>query len=482
MATISSLGVGSGLDLTSLVQGLLEAERVPVEQRLTRREVELQAELSAFGNLSSALSSLQSAISPMKTITTGRTATSSAPDVLGVTVSDTADVASYSVTVDRLASAHSLASAAFANRTDVVGTGTLTFTFGTTSYDPATDTYSGFVANPDKTPASITIDSSNNTLEGIRDAVNAADIGVTASIVNDGSGYRLLFSSDDTGAANSLEVTISGDGDGNDTDNSGLSRLAFNSAATNLQQTVAAQDAQITLNGLTITSPTDTISTAVDGLTFDLKQVSSTPVQVNVTLDRASVRSVIEQFVKGYNEAFDEMAKLTSYNPETGEAGPLLGDSLVRGLQAQLRGQLVSSPSVENTYIRSFVDLGVKTTESGGIEIDSSKLDAALNDHFEEVVRFLNAAGAPLETIMDSYLGSDGLINARKKSIQTGIDRIADERQQLEYRMQQLEQSLVQKYSALDTLLAGLQQTSTYLAQQLARIPVPGQQASGNKK
>jgi len=460
MASISSLGVGSGLDLTSLVQGLLEAERAPVEQRLARREIELQAELSAYGNLSSALSSLQSAISPMKTITTGRTASSSAPDVLGVTVSDTADVASYSVTVDRLASAHALASAAFASRTDTVGTGTLTFTFGTTTYDPATDTYSGFVANPDKTPASIVIDSSNNTLEGIRDAVNAADIGVTASIVNDGSGYRLLFTSDETGAANSLEVSISGDGDGNDTDNAGLSRLAFNSAATNLEQTIAAQDAQITLNGLTITSPTDTISTAVDGLTFNLKQVSSTPVQVEVTLDKASVRSV---------------------NPETGEAGPLLGDSLVRGLQAQLRGQLVSSPSVDNTYIRSFVDLGIKTTDSGDIEIDGSKLDAALNDHFDEVVRFLNAAGAPLESIMESYLGSDGLINSRKKSIQTGIDRIADERQQLEYRMQQLEQSLVQKYSALDTLLAGMQQTSTYLSQQLARIPVPGQQGNGSK-
>jgi len=479
MPSISSLGVGSGLDLNGLVQKLLDAERVPVENRLNQKEAGLQAELSAFGTLSSALSTLQSAVSPLKDITPGRTAVSSNPDIVEVSASDTAATGSYNVTVNQMASAHSLASNAFAAKTDVVGTGTLTFTFGTTTYDPSTDTYSGFTANANRTPVSITVDSTNNTLEGIRDTVNAADAGITAVIVNDGSGFRLLFESDDTGAENSVEVTVS-DADGNDTDTSGLSQLAFNASATNLVQTVAAVDANITVNGLQVYNPSNVISTALDGLTLTLKTQSASPVAITVSQDKGAIRDAIEGFVTSYNDLVSTIDQLTSYDPDTQEAGLLLGDSLVRGLESHLRNQLVSRPDTGNQFIQTFADLGVKSNREGKLEIDDRALDNALSGNFDEVVQFLNSVSKPFDEAIQGYLGTDGLIKSRMESVQKGIDDLGEERQKLEVRLSRLQESLIRKYSALDTLLAGLQQTSTFLSQQLAKIPVPGKNSGSN--
>jgi flagellar hook-associated protein 2 len=467
---ISSLGVGSGLDLNALVDGLLSAERTPVENRLNSQEGKLQTQLSAFGVLSSSISSLQSALTPLKDLAQGRVAKSSDPSIISVTAGETAAVGNYSVVANQTAMAESLASTAFASSTDVVGEGSLTFSFGTTDYDAQTDTYNSFTANPNKVPVTITIDSSNNTLEGIRDAVNSADFGVTAVIVNDGTGQRLLFSSDATGAENSLEVTVSGDSVGSDSDNTGLSQLAFNSAATNLQQTVAAQDAQITVNGLAITSSSNTFTDSLPGLTLEIEDTSASPVNVSVDLNKAAAETAIRGFVKAYNELNGDLSSVASYNAETGEAGILLGDSFVRGVGSTLRNHLVSSYADSTSPIRNFIDLGIKTKSDGTLSIDSETLTAALADNYDAVIAFANAAGDAMDSSVSSYLGSDGLIKGRQDSLQQGIERINDQRDQLDLRLSKMEQSLRQKYSALDTLLAGMQSTSNFITTQLASL------------
>ncbi len=402
MANIASPGIGSGLDVASLVQQLVNAERAPAEARFTRKEARLQAQLSALGSVKSALSAFRSRVSALADAGAfGRMSASSSDDgKVGATAGEGAAAGSYSITVSRLARAHALASAAFSDPADVVGTGTLTIRFGKTVYDPATDTYTSFTQNPEQASLTLTIDSSNSTLAGIRDAINAADAGVQAAIVNDGSGYRLVLTSKRTGEDYSMEVSVSGDADGSDTDNAGLSRLAFNASATNLDQTVAAQDASLTINGLAVTSASNTIDQAVEGLTLELKAVTSAPVTVQVALDRASIESAVQDFVDGFNELVDAIRSVSSYDAATGTAGVLIGDAALRTIESRLR-RLISDPveAAGGSY-RALVDVGIRTGKEGRLELDRSALGKALDADREGVAALFAAYGRPTDTFV----------------------------------------------------------------------------------
>jgi len=463
---ISSLGVGSGLDLNSLVDGLLSAERTPVEDRLGKKELKYQSELSAFGALSSAVSELQTSLNPLKDLTEGRTGTSSDSSVVSVSVDETSSIGSYSVTVNQLAQADSLATSAFADPTAFIGEGTLIFSFGTKGYD-GSDNYNAFTANPDKTSTTITIDSTNNTLEGIRDAINDADFGVNAVIVNDGTGSRLLLTSEDTGAENAIDIeasTVSGD----------LSPFVYHfdgvTATENMQQTVKSQDAQITVNGLDITSTSNTFSDSLPGVTLNIQETSTTPVSINVALDKASVTNAFNTFITAYNKLIEGLDALSKYNPDTGQGSVLTGDSLVRGIKSSLRNQVITEFGDSGAAIQTFVDLGIKTGADGKLSIDSEIFDAAVSSNFDGVIAFANSAGDALDSLTESYLGTDGTIKARQNSLQQGIDKIGDDRVALENRLSLLEASLVKKYSALDTLLSGMQSTSNFISSQLATL------------
>lgn len=341
MAAIRSTGVGSGLDIESLVTKLVSAERTPTSARLTREEASLTAELSAFGSLKGALSSFQSSMSELNRLATfgKRSASSSNADAVAVTASNSAVAGNYSVSVSQLAAAHSLASGSYATADAVVGEGTLTLRFGTTDYTPPApgpESYNSFAVNAERGTATITIDSSNNSLKGVRDAINSAKAGVTAAIVNDGSGFRLLISSDTSGAENSVEIAVT-DSDGNHTDSGGLSALAFNAGATNLSQTAAAQDAQFTVNGLNVSSASNSVNGVIDGVNFILKDVTATsPISVSVKEDRSAVKDAIGKFVEGYNSFIKQMSALTSYDAKTKVAGPLQGDFSARTVVSQI--------------------------------------------------------------------------------------------------------------------------------------------------
>jgi flagellar hook-associated protein 2 len=234
--SISALGIGSGLDLGGLVDQLVAAERQPQEQRLNRREADLQAQISAFGSIRGGLSALETVLGKLVALQQGRTATSSDSARLAVTARSEATTGSYSIQVNRLATAQSLASSPVADADTPLGTGTLTVQVGT---GPA---------------AAIEINAENNSLRGIRDAINAADAGVQATIVNDGVGARLVLSAAQTGAGQAISITVSGD----PAEVGELGSLA----TANLTETVAGQDAEVVLNGLTVTNPSNSLDEA----------------------------------------------------------------------------------------------------------------------------------------------------------------------------------------------------------------------------
>ncbi len=399
MAAISSLGVGSGLDLSSLVSGLLEAERAPTANRLAQKENDLTAELSAFGLLRSSLGAFQTTVADLRTSTAfaAKSVTLSNDSVFSASADNDAATGIYTVEVTALARAQSLATnaaTAFATVDDVIGDGTLTLEFGTTTTGPY-----NFTPDPTRSPQAIEVSAANgnNTLSGFRDFINNGDYGVQASIieVNDGSDYRLVLTSEQTGANNSLRLTVSGDGDGNDTDNAGLSQLAFNaSAQSSLAQTVAAQDAALTINGLAISRDSNTVTGAIEGVTLDLlKTDPGNPVTLQVEQDRSGITASINAFVDAYNELQNNIDSLTAYNPETQSGSVLIGDFTVRSIESQIRGVIFSSISGLSGNIRSLVDIGITTDSSGKLDIDDARLKDALDNYAGEVEALFTLQG-----------------------------------------------------------------------------------------
>jgi len=398
MAAITSLGVGSGLDLASLVSGLIEAERAPVENRLNQKQQTLTTELSAFGLLRSSLGQFQASLDGLKSSSAfnAKAITASDDSVFSTSVESFADTGSYSVEVLALAKAQSLATSAataFATVDDVIGSGTLTIQFGTTTTGPYT-----FTPDPARPPQAIDISAANgnDTVSGLRDYINDNDFGFQASIVDDGTnGYRLVFTSEDTGAANSMELTVTADGDGNNNDNAGLSQLAFNASAQgSLVQNVEAQDALLTINGLGITRDTNSISGAINGVTLDLLKADvGNIVNVDVKEDRAEITATINGFVDAYNELSESIKSLTSYDAETGTGSALIGDFTVRGISSQIRSVLFGSISGLQGNIKSLVDIGITTNSNGTLDVDSAKLSDALDNYSSEVEALFSIQG-----------------------------------------------------------------------------------------
>ncbi len=296
-----------------------------------------------------------------------------------------------------LASAHTLASAADGSYTDVtdeVGTGSLTFKFGTTALGP----YS-FTQNPDKATETVTIDASNNSLEGIRDAVNSADIGVSASIVYDGDEYRLTFVSAETGAANSLQITVDDTGDGVDTDNNGLSRLAYNGGALNMEQTAAAQDAALTVNGIPISSATNVVADAIEGVTLTLKAAGTS--SVTLSQDDSAALDAAKAFVNGYNALASSIDTLSGYNADTEQGGILIGDATTRNISSQLRRILGGAIGGVGGAYNSLATVGITTDAfTGKLQLDESKFNEALTNDADSVARLFAATASASDALV----------------------------------------------------------------------------------
>ncbi len=384
---LSSSGIGSNLNVSNIVSQLMTVERQPLTA-LNKKEVTYQAKLSAVGSLKGSLSSLQSAAQALakpEKFNAQKTSVGDA-DVMSASASSSASAGSYSVQVNTLAQAQKLKSTGFSATSADVGSGKLTIQFGT--YDATGNT---FTANPDKSTKTITIGSSENTLSGVRDAINDADVGVTASIVNDGGGYRLVLSSKDSGTANSLKITVD-DNDGTNTNASGLSQLLYDpTGSKNMSQTVAAQDASLTVDGMSITKSSNTITDAIEGVTLTLKETGTS--SLSISADSSAIKTAIDGFVKAYNDVRTTLKQVGGYDEESKTAGTLQGDAAVRGIQSTLRNILTSKVDSSAGGLSSLGDIGLSLQKDGTLSLNSSKLQAAIDDPTKDISTLFAAMG-----------------------------------------------------------------------------------------
>jgi len=399
------LGIGSGVDVSKIVKAIVDAEKVPLETALDQKQESVDAKISALGEMRSKVDAFQSSLSSLRKTSTFSAfdATSSDDDVFTASTNTLAEVGTHSIKVNQLAQQHTLATTAFDSVDEAIGTGTLTIEFGTTDYTPSPEAYTDFDADSSLATQTITVDSSNNTLSTLKDHINSNDLGFSASIVYDGSGYRLVLAST-SGAKNSMKISVTGDADASNIDASGLSRMAFNSSATNMEQTVAAQDAALTVNGLSITASTNTISNAISGVTLNLTGTNASAKTLTVTRDTEGIADKIKTMVEKYNELSTHIYEVSDYNTATGEAGVFQGDATVRLMFNKIRNTMFSTVSGFSGDIRALSDLGLVSKQSDGtLELDADieeKLNDAISDNFTDLAGLF----APLGKMSDTNI------------------------------------------------------------------------------
>jgi flagellar hook-associated protein 2 len=465
MSTISSPGIGSGIDVQTIVSQLVALEKAPLAQ-LERQASSIQTKLSTYGSIKSQVSALGDAAAKLAGSSgwNAVTASSSNPTAIGVTAAAGAPATSLTMEVTQLAKAQSTASTAVASGTGV-GTGSLTIelgSWGAGSFTP------GAAA-----PVSVTINAGEDTLAGIAAKINNADTGVSATVLKDASGERLLLRSKATGLENGFRITATDD-DGNNTDASGLSRLSFDGvSATGTSQTQAAQNALATVNGVSITSASNRLSDTLPGMTIQLSQVTTEPVEIDVSTDLEAIRTNVKTFVDTYNALASNLAAVTKYDAGTKTAGTLQGDSSAVGLQTALRGMMRSvTASVPFTRLS---EIGIEMQTGGTLKLDSEKFDTALAN--PDAVKSLftvdtgDAAtqgfGLKMKTFTDGLLSVDGLVSSRAAALQKSLDRNGLEQDRVEERASRAEVRYLAQYNAMDANVAKFNALNTFVSQQI---------------
>ncbi len=454
----------STIDVNSIVSQLMTVERQPL-QALQKTLSGIQTKISAFGKLQSQLSSFQSAVQSLKDVQTWKAAIATSSDETAVkaTARSGALNGGYTLVVDHLAQRQTIASGAYADSAAVVGGGTLTLQLGTYASDPVS-----FVADPDRAPVGITI-AAGSTVAQVRDAINAAGAGVSASLVNDASGTRLMIRSTDTGAANAFQLTASGD--------AGLADLAFNPAAptaTSMAMTQASQDAALTINGLEISSASNKLDGVVENMVFDLKRSGETSVEVDVTGDAASMRAEVEKFVSAWNDLNKTIADQTKYDAGSKVAGVLQGNGTVVSVQRQLRNLLTQS--VDGATLSRLSEAGIELQRDGSLNIKGSKLDAALANpaNVQALFSATGTGGAEgiarrFDTLLGSLLGIDGAVTGATDTLRSRQQGVTRQQDALEVRMTLIEARLRRQYVALDAQLAQMGSASALIAQRFGQ-------------
>ncbi|QJQ94408.1 MULTISPECIES: flagellar filament capping protein FliD [Halomonadaceae] len=439
MSTITSLGIGSGLDLNGLLDDLEAAERSKLEPIVKQQESH-QATISAYGQLEGALGNLQSATAALNDPATFQAVGS---DVRGDSVQAAASAnavpGQYQVEVMQLAQASSVATQGVADTTTQLGAGTFTFTFG----------------NGDT--LEVEIDEEASSLAEIRDAINAKNGGVSASIINDGSeeGYRLVLASSETGtdaAITNVDFGTLG------------SELALDA-----DTQVAALDAKLKVNNVEITSQSNMVDGAIQGVTLSLMDTGNSTITVRKDTDVA--KQAISDFVDSYNALRTTINQLTSFNAETGAAGELLGDSTLRSIESQLRGVLNGGVEGDDGF-NWLHEMGISLKLDGTLELNSAKLDEVIASDPTAVEKFFVGSGntsglaKQLDDMLGRTLADGGQLDNAVSGLESKIDRLDQQYSRTE---QQIETTLSRyrtQFTQLDMMIAQMNQTSDYLTQQ----------------
>lgn len=398
---IQSTGVGSNLDVNSLISKLMQIESQPLTT-LAKKEASYLSKLTAYGSLNGALSSFQSSFVGLNSVAAFQNLTANVGDatILSASTTSVATAGNYNINVTQLAKAQTISSAGQVSTTDTIGTGsttTISFQFGTISGGTLSNgVYSGasFAQDANQATGTVTIDSSNNSLQGIRDAINAAGKGVTASIVGDGSAtpYHLVLSSNKTGLTSSLKIDVSGDA-------TLQSLLSYNPAGTqNFTETTTGQNANLSINGINITSTSNTVNDAVQGAAITLAKVGSTT--LSLSNNTSGVQNSINTFVKGFNDLQATFKSLTGFDASTKKGGVLTGDAAARGAQNQVRNALSSAVNGLGGNITTLSSIGISFQKDGTLSVDSTKLQAALNNNFKEISGLFATIGKATDSLV----------------------------------------------------------------------------------
>lgn len=473
MATISSLGVGSNLDLSSLLTQLQTAESLPLTA-LEAKAKSYTSKLSAYGQVQSALVSLQSAAKKLgdPALFEAVTGTPTVSGILSASSIDPSSAGNYNIVVSQLAQSQSTIARGQASATTAIGSGKVTIDFGTITggtLDAATGTYvgAGFTADASRPAKSITIDGTNNTLTGIRDAINAADAGVTASIVNDGSGtpFRLVLASKETGEASSMRISVDGD--------AALQNLLGNDPAgtQNLQQTLAAQNAKLNVNGIAVASDTNTVKEAIQGTTLTLVQTGTTGLSMKA--NTASMKTAINDFVKAYNALQGTAKSLTAYDADTKTGAALMGDSTTRNLMNRVREVLTVPQAGGTNEVKVLNEIGVAFQKDGTLLVDSTKLDKSLESNLAGVSRLFagngdstSGYGKQLDSLVDSLTETGGSLQVASDGVTKTIKKLDDQYDAMQTRVDATVARYRSQFTQLDVVMSSMNSTLSYLKQQ----------------
>lgn len=473
-------GIGSGMDVNGMVKALLNAEAAPKTLQLDRLEKATTTKVSALGQFRSALSTFQESLEKLNdpALFEKRSATSSAKDIVSITADSKAVAGNYNVQVFNLAQTSKVALAGVDNASDALGSGTLTINVGEESLD---------------------IDVTDGSLTDIRDAINAAgkEMGLSATIVTDpsgASGSRLVLSSTTSGTDNDISVAVSADATGE------LGGLAFappSGADADFQPSPLdadnpraarvisySRDANFAIDGINLSSASNTVENAIEGVTLTLKAAQSKEaldnaetVNLGVSQDKAGVKQSITDFVDAYNKMLDSVNALTNVTSVGGDDGEplaaaLVGDSSVRSFMSAMRSELGSPAAGEG--IRILADLGISTQRDGKLGVDSDKLDKALDGNFEQVNSFFTGEQglmARLDNKIKPYTETGGILENRTKALQNTLSGVDDQRESLTLRLGKLEARLFAQFNAMDALVSQMSSTSSFLTAQLDSLP-----------
>ncbi|CFQ43840.1 flagellar capping protein [Yersinia frederiksenii] len=464
MASISSLGVGSGMDLSTLLTSLSTAEQARLTP-LTTQQTSYKGKLTAFGVLQSALAKLETASATLKkTDSIITTAVGSTNTAFTATTSSSASAGNYSIEVTNLAKAQSLLSSSKANTTDKLGDGSSTRTIT--------------ISQPGQTkPMEITLSNDQTSLTGIRDAINKQEGNVNASIIKaDDNNYYLALTSRDTGTKSEMTISVSGDEGLNNFLSYTPSSIGGSGAMT---QKVAAEDATLVINGVDITRQSNTITDAPQGVTLTLKAETKAgaPEQLTVNRDNAAMKAAIQTWVDSYNSLQTTFSSLTSYTAvEAGKDqstnnGALVGDGTLRSIQTQLKSQLAAVQP--GSDIKTLTSLGITQGIDGKLTIDSTKLDAALNDKPSSVSTFFAGDGKTtgFATQIDNLLNT--ALDTTKGSLKNATDGINKSLKNLDDQVKTTTASItltIERYKTqftqLDKMMTSMNSTISFLTQQ----------------
>ncbi|WP_239821365.1 flagellar filament capping protein FliD [Ectothiorhodospira variabilis] len=468
MSTITSMGVGSGIDVRGLVDQLVAAERAPRENRINSQEKRIEEQISGLGKLKSGLSDFGAALDGLSSAGDFRQVETRVVKEGMVTANarDNAPIGNYEVEVTQLAQSQRLATsvdlfgdvADFSAGGTALGAGDVTITLA----DGTTETF--------------TLTEEASTLEDLRAAINNQSSSLRASVVDDGNGPRLTLSTTQTGEQNAIsQIAVNAGGEAL------LNKLGFNAADLGVDQDTsggfrqlrAAQDAIVKVDGLEVTRPTNELRGVLDGVDLTLNDTGTT--RVAVTEQEGTALEAVRGFVEAYNALRSQLNALNAFNPDTEESGILNGDSTLRGVQDRM-ARMVSNP-VEGMdgAVRALADLGISTQRDGTLAINEARLSDRLAEDREAVVSLFTQAdtgiAARMKGVVEEFTGRDSIINTRTENLRQQMSGLADDRERLEYRMERIEARYIAQFSAMDAMVAQMNQTSQFLDNQLQALP-----------